>query len=95
MIRAKRIVSVRETQTGDKHKIRSDVYKRLSDPFSKIVARPLYGNNVAFSPQHLCIFCSNGATQFDEEGQAVKARMAVVEHSQVFVDTPTEANQET
>ena len=56
MIRARRIVSVRETPTGEKHKLRSDVYKRLVDPFSKIVAGPLYGNNVVFSPQHLTIF---------------------------------------
>jgi hypothetical protein len=60
MLRARRVVSVREAPTGDKHKIRADIYKRLCDPFSKIVARPLYGNNIVFSPQHLCIYCSNG-----------------------------------
>jgi hypothetical protein len=52
----------------------------------------LYGNNIVFSPQHLTIFCSNGPTRFDVEDEAVKARMAVVDHSQIFVDTPTEAN---
>jgi hypothetical protein len=92
LIRARRIVSIRETPTGEKHKIRSDIYKRIVDPSSKIVARPLYGSNIVFSPQHLAIFCSNGPSHFDVEDEVVKARMAIVDHTQIFVDTPTEAN---
>ena len=93
-MRARRIVSVRETASGEKHKMRADIYKRICDPFSKIIARPCFGTvNIVYSPQHLMRFCSNQPNQIDDSDEAVKARAAIIDHTAVFVDNPIETNE--
>jgi len=90
-MRARPIVSVRETASGEKLKMRADVYKRIVDPFSKIVARPCFGTaNIVYSPQHLVLFCSNQPMQIDDSDEAVRARTTITDHTDV--DCPTEDN---
>ncbi len=93
-LRARRFVSIREpTTTGEKqHKLRADVYKRMCDPHSKVNARRLYGDNMSFVPQYLAMFCTNHPISIEGADEAVRARTAIVDHTAVFVDTPTEAN---
>jgi hypothetical protein len=92
-MRARRIVSVRETASGEKHKMRAEIYKKICDPFSKIVARPCFGTvNIVYSPQHLMLFCSNHPIQMDVNDEAVTARTAIIDHTAIFVDNPVESN---
>jgi phage/plasmid-associated DNA primase len=93
-MRARRVVSVRETASGEKHTMRADIYKRICVPFSKIIARPCFGTaNIVYSPQHLMLFCSNQPIQIDDNDEAVKARTAIIDHTAVFVDNPVESNE--
>ena len=88
-VRARRIVCVREV--SKEANIKSEVYKKFTDPFSELTGRNLYEHLVKFSPQYLAFFASNGPIKIAMDN-AVRERTAIIDHVSVFKDNPIEAN---
>lgn len=88
-VRARRMVCVREVSKDAD--IRPEVYKKFTDPFSRMSGRDLFSHLVTFSPQHLAFFCSNGPLKIAMDN-AIRQRTAIIDHVSVFNDAPVEVN---
>ena len=74
-LKGKRFAAVREIAKGAK--VRSHVYKTISDPKGKLKARGLYGADVEFSPHFLVYICTNVPVDIDDSsgGSARRTRI--------------------
>ncbi len=90
-LRGKRFVAVREIARNAK--IRSHVYKTISDPKGMIKARGLYGKDEEFSPHFLLYMASNVPVEIDDSSGGCARRTRIVDLPFNFVESPQEANE--
>ena len=69
-LKGKRFAAVREVAKNAK--IRSHVYKTISDPKGKLKARGLYGRDEEFNPHFLLYLASNVPIDIDDSSGAVQ-----------------------
>ena len=90
-LRGKRFVAVREIARTAK--IRSHVYKTISDPKGVIKARGLYGKDEEFSPHFLLYMASNVPVEIDDSSGGSARRTRIIDLPFNFVENPQEANE--
>ena len=90
-LKGKRFAAVREIAKGVK--IRSHVYKTISDPKGKLKARGLYGADVEFSPHFLVYLCSNVPVDIDDSSGGSARRTRILDLPFNFVEDPCAANE--
>ena len=90
-LKGKRFAAVREIAKGAK--IRSHVYKTISDPKGKLKARGLYGADVEFSPHFLMYICTNVPVDIDDSSGGSARRTRILDLPFNFVEEPCAANE--
>lgn len=89
-LHGKRIAYASETHEGAR--LNSSQLKHITGK-EDILARPLFGNIVKFSPTHLPILSTNYPPRIDSDDKALIARLLVVRFELCYVEKPIEPNE--
>ena len=90
-LRGRRFAAVREIARNAK--IRSHIYKTISDPKGKLKARGLYGKDEEFEPQFLLYLASNVPVDIDDSSGGSARRTRILDLPFNFVEEPRDANE--
>ena len=90
-LRGRRFVAVREIAKNTK--IKSHIYKTISDPKGKLKARGLYGKDEEFEPHFLLYLASNVPVDIDDSSGGSARRTRILDLPFNFVEEPRDANE--
>ena len=90
-LKGRRFVAVREIARNAK--IRSHIYKTISDPKGVIKARGLYGKDEEFAPHFLLYLASNVPVDIDDSSGGSARRTRILDLPFNFVEDPQSANE--
>jgi hypothetical protein len=90
-LRGRRFVAVREIAKNTK--IKSHIYKTISDPKGTLKARGLYGKDEEFAPHFLLYLASNVPVDIDDSSGGSARRTRILDLPFNFVEEPRDANE--
>jgi putative DNA primase/helicase len=89
-LRGRRLVWTSETNAG--RSLNSGLVKMLTGG-DRIKARPLYGDEVTFSPSHVLYLLTNNPPRIAADDYAMWQRLILLPFTRSYVDRPTGANE--